>query len=100
MQKNHATEKMRVMLSTIEEKFTKHPEETGETYFQHFIFTMVMGLRFLFIGVIILIHGIFPFIFVRTASNQVMQVYRIMRTRVPKAQKDKMEQEEHEYHGA
>lgn len=93
-------DKMRSLLLEVQLQFTRHPEETGETYWQHFRFTGLMGLRFLFIGFIIIIHGIFPFTFVRTASNQVMKAYRIMRNRVPKAQKEMMERQEHEYHGA
>ncbi len=95
---------MNTKIITIKEwvvkKFTQHLEETDETYLQHLCFTTMMGCRFLFIGVIILVHGLFPFIFVRTASSQVMAVYRIMRERIPKAQKEKMAKEEHEYHGA
>lgn len=99
MQKN-LPEQMRNLMRWAHLQFTRHPEETGETYFEHMGFTLVMGMRFIFIGVVILVHGILPFTFIRTASNQVMQVYRIMRMRVPKAQKEKMEQQEHEYHGA
>ena len=91
-------EQMQNAMRWLHSQFTKHPEEAGETYWQHFRFTVVMGARFLFIGVIIVVHGIFPFTFIRTASNQVMQVYRIMLTRVPKAKDEEME--EQEYHDA
>ncbi len=88
------------MIGKITPYFTVHPEQTGETYLQHLRFTLMMGLRFLYIGAIIVVHGFLPFLFVRTASNQVIKTYRIMRTRVPKSQIAEAEAQEHQYHGA
>lgn len=68
--------------------FTDHPHETGETYFEHLWFTLKMSARFLFTLIVLTIHGIFPFLLMRTASAQIEQMYRIMRSRVPKARRD------------
>lgn len=61
--------------------FTKHPSEAGETYFQHLIFTLGLGLRFLALGFVVVIHGIFPFVFVTTSSREIERISRIMSER-------------------
>lgn len=68
--------------------FTEHPEETGESYLEHLWFTAKMAGRLLFTAVVLLIHGIFPFLLVRTASSTVERVYEIMKSRIPKAKRD------------
>lgn len=68
--------------------FTEHPEETGETYLQHLWFTFTMSLRFFVTTLVILIHGIFPFLLVRTASNHIETIYRIMKSRIPKSRRE------------
>lgn len=49
--------------------FTKHPESIGETYFQHLWFTARCGFRMIFAGIIVIFHGLFPFVFQCTATN-------------------------------
>ena len=68
--------------------FGKHPLETGETYWQHLWFTLRMSARFFYIGLAIVVHGLFPFLCVRTASNEIQKVYGIMKTRVPKMRRE------------
>ena len=80
--------------------FTEHPAGTGETYGQHLWFTLTMAVRFFYAGGAIFVHGIFPFLCVRTASNEIIRSYRIMRTRVPKSQLLAEEAQEQHYHGA
>lgn len=63
--------------------FTDHPHEIDETYVQHLIFTLFMSLRFARVSIAILIHGIFPFMFIRTASDEVEKIYEIMKSRKP-----------------
>lgn len=63
--------------------FTAHPHEIGESYFQHlknsssFAFYMLAG------GIAYLIHGIFPFLFVKTGSDKMFHVVKIYMTRAP-----------------
>lgn len=64
--------------------FTEHPHATGETYAQHLRFTLRIALRLLFCGFILIIHGLFPFLFTRTTSKRVEVIYAIMKTRIPK----------------
>ena len=43
--------------------FTKHPREAvGETWLQHCIFAVGVGIRLIFTSFIFIIHGVFPFI--------------------------------------
>lgn len=94
------TQKLVAIWKKIEPHFTEHPATADETYWQHLVFTMQMGLRFVYAGLAILVHGVFPFMFVRTASNEIIRAYRVMRTRVPKAEQQAAEEQEHHYHGA
>ena len=60
--------------------FTKHPASVGETYLQHFRHASSFGIRLIFAGTACLLHGIFPFLFVKTGSNQVTQLHDRMVT--------------------
>jgi hypothetical protein len=68
----------------VEKAFTTHPAQTGETYWQHLHFTVIMTVRLLFSALVLLLHGILPFLCTRTASRQVEIIYRLMRQRIPK----------------
>ena len=61
--------------------FTKHPNEVGESYIFHGFQAMRYSLTFLFLFVIALIHAIFPFLFVRTASDIVCEMSEHMECR-------------------
>lgn len=60
--------------------FTDHPSTVGETYWQH------MGMAFSFAGTMIaagfacLIHGVFPFLFVKTGSQTITGLHDRMVT--------------------
>ena len=71
--------------------FTTHPQETGETYIEHLWFTFKMSVRFVFVSIILMTHGIFPFLFTRAASSQIERVYVIMKNRIPKARRDEID---------
>jgi hypothetical protein len=71
--------------------FTQHPAQTRETYLQHLWFTIKTSLRFVALGVLLFLHGVFPFIFVRTASIQVERIYLLMRSRIPQPRRETIE---------
>lgn len=81
-------QKARALADDVERAFTQHPQETGETYLQHLWFTVRMAGRFLYTTTVLVIHGIFPFLLMKAASSQIEAVYKIMRSRVPKARRD------------
>jgi Family of unknown function (DUF6356) len=55
--------------------FTEHPASVGETYFQHLGSATSFALRMFGAGLCCLVHGFFPFLFVRTGSNTVTQLH-------------------------
>jgi len=61
---------------SIKNIFTQHPHSIGETYFQHLRYASAHGLRLTLSGMACIIHSIFPFLFVNTASNTVQEVYK------------------------
>ena len=48
--------------------FTKHPKEVGETYWEHLYNALRYAITFLLLFFVALIHSIFPFWFTKTAS--------------------------------
>lgn len=88
-------EKVQKTYEEVEKAFTEHPHETGETYFQHLWFTVKMGLRFIYVSVVLILHGLFPFIFVKTASSQIERIYRIMKSRIPKHRRDEIDAQDY-----
>jgi hypothetical protein len=65
----------------MENIFTKHPKEVGETYLQHGIQSMRYSLTFLFLFTIALIHAILPFLFKKIASDIVCDMGEHMECR-------------------
>ena len=61
--------------------FTKHPTEVGESYLEHGFSAMRYAFTFLLLFVIAFIHAIFPFLFIRTASNCVSEMTKHMEQR-------------------
>ena len=56
--------------------FTKHPEEVGETYFEHMYNALRYSATFLLLFFVALIHSIFPFLFTKTASCVIQEMAR------------------------
>jgi hypothetical protein len=49
--------------------FTTHPAAVGETYPQHCRFAFGFGTRMALGGIAAMVHAVFPFLFVTTASR-------------------------------
>ena len=58
--------------------FTQHPNEVGESYAAHFVNASAFGLRMLAGGAAVLVHAIFPFLFVQTGSRTMDKLHRRM----------------------
>jgi hypothetical protein len=58
--------------------FTQHPKEVGESYIAHLVNASAFGLRMLAGGVAVLVHAIFPFLFVQTGSRTMDKLHRRM----------------------
>jgi hypothetical protein len=61
---------------------TRHLKETGENYFEHFLFGFSIAMWLTMAGFILFIHSIFPFIFPTTASKHVKKINEVMQKRV------------------
>jgi hypothetical protein len=49
--------------------FTAHPSSVGETYTQHARFALCFGARMTMGGLAAMVHALFPFLLVTTASR-------------------------------
>ncbi|ODN41365.1 DUF6356 family protein [Piscirickettsia litoralis] len=58
--------------------FTQHPHDVNETYFQHFCFAASRGLKSICCGFGLIIHAVFPFLFIQTGSNFVGNMHKEM----------------------
>jgi hypothetical protein len=58
--------------------FTRHPSEVGESYAAHFLNASAFGLRMLAGGAAVLVHAVFPFLFVKTGSRTMDKLHRRM----------------------
>jgi hypothetical protein len=58
--------------------FTRHPASVGETYLQHLCTAATFGLRMLAGGLACVVHALLPFLFERTASRYIEQLYQQM----------------------
>jgi len=77
-------QKARQLRNDLEKAFTEHPRQTGENYLQHLWFTVRVSLRFIYVSIVLVTHGLFPFLFTRATSEQIERVYFLMKSRAPK----------------
>ena len=68
----------------LDQVFLEHPRQAGETYWQHFKFTISMSCRLGFCCVALLIHGLVPSLCVHTTSNKLKKANAILRARADK----------------
>ncbi len=54
--------------------FTEHPKSVGETYFQHMRVSFGFGGRMFVASMGCFLHGIFPFLCVRTGSKAIVEL--------------------------
>jgi hypothetical protein len=54
--------------------FTEHPASVGESYTEHLFRALYFGLRMMFAGVACVVHGVLPFLFVRTGSRAIAEL--------------------------
>ena len=54
--------------------FSEHPASVGESYTQHLFRAVYFGVRMVFAGIACLVHGVLPFLFVRTGSRAIAEL--------------------------
>jgi len=55
--------------------FTDHPASVGETYLEHLGHALGFAARMMLAGIACAIHAVLPFLFVRTGSGVVTDLY-------------------------
>lgn len=60
--------------------FTDHPASVNETYLQHMGMAFSFGSRMVIAGLACLMHGLLPFLFLRTGSQTINQLHGEMVT--------------------
>jgi Family of unknown function (DUF6356) len=60
--------------------FTGHPASVGETYSEHLVKAVCFGTRMMLGGIACLVHGVLPFLFVRTGSRAIADLSERMIT--------------------
>ena len=59
----------------------EHPRDIGETYSEHATHALFIGTRMIMAGLACLVHALLPGLFVKTASNTVDNIIRLMEKR-------------------
>jgi hypothetical protein len=54
--------------------FTDHPASVGESYGEHMGRAVCFGSRMVLAGLACLVHGVLPFLFVRTGSRTITEL--------------------------
>jgi Family of unknown function (DUF6356) len=54
--------------------FTAHPDSVGETYSEHLLRASYFGARMILAGAACILHGLLPFLFVRTGSRAISEL--------------------------
>jgi hypothetical protein len=54
--------------------FTEHPASVGESYSEHLFRAVYFGTRMVLAGAACLVHGVLPFLFVRTGSRAIAEL--------------------------
>jgi hypothetical protein len=62
-------------MSKLLELFKEHPTSVGESYLQHMAASFSFGVPMLMASFAALIHGIFPFLFLKTGSTIIARLY-------------------------
>jgi hypothetical protein len=58
--------------------FTEHPASVGESYGEHLVMASGFGFRMILGGFACLLHGLLPFLFVRTGSARIAELHDTM----------------------
>ena len=64
----------------IKRQFTEHPASVGETYGQHFVSAMSFSVTLLKAAFVCGVHALLPFMFEKTGSRCVTELYDRMVT--------------------
>jgi hypothetical protein len=63
---------------SIVDLFREHPASVGESYGEHLRHASGFGVRMILGGLACVLHGLLPFVFVRTGSSQITLLHHKM----------------------
>lgn len=78
MQANKPLSRRCNMTVPISQLFTDHPASVGETYIEHFVAASGFALRLFCAAIACLLHGILPFLFIKTGSKTITELHECM----------------------
>jgi hypothetical protein len=58
--------------------FTRHLDGAGESYFEHLLFTLKIGGLMLIAGMVVVIHGLMPFILETAGSDRIAHINKLL----------------------
>jgi hypothetical protein len=67
-------------MDALRKLFSDHPRSVGESYCQHMLSAFSFGWRMIAAGFACMLHGLFPFLFVKTGSATVRHLHDAMIT--------------------
>jgi Family of unknown function (DUF6356) len=67
-------------MDSINRLFNEHPASVGESYGEHLVQASSFGTRMILAGLACLVHGLLPFLFVRTGSAAISALHTRMVT--------------------
>ena len=72
----------------IKNAFTDHPASVNETYGEHLASATGFGVTMIAAGLACLVHGLLPFLFVRTGSRAIAELHARMVTHRVRPRRD------------
>lgn len=66
------------MHQLISSLFNNHPNSVGESYASHLVSASCFAFKMIFGGIACLLHALFPFLFIKTASALITQLHDSM----------------------
>lgn len=67
-------------MDALRKLFAEHPATVNETYGEHLLTAWSFGLRLIGAGLACMVHGLLPFLFVRTGSDTIKRLHARMVT--------------------
>ncbi len=76
-------------MEPLRKLFAEHPATVNETYGEHLLTAYSFGLRLIGAGLACLVHGLLPFLFLKTGSRTIETLHTRMVTQRARPASDK-----------
>jgi hypothetical protein len=75
-----------LMHQVLSSLFSGHPSSVGESYVSHLVSASRFAFKMIFGGIACLLHALFPFLFIKTASALITELHDSMLTNRQKSE--------------